>query len=75
MNCFLLDIPFLWEALSGERIWVILKVANVMRKVWWLPQEEKEKKEKKVDLKICLAGEGKGTDNYTLLLRFVEIFQ
>ena len=46
-----------------------------MRKVWWLPQEEKEKKEKKVDLKICLAGEGKGTDNYTLLLRFVEIFQ
>ena len=44
MNCSLLDIPFLSEALSGERIWVILKVPNLMRKVWWFWQEEKEKK-------------------------------
>ena len=48
MNCSTVDIPFLSEALSGERIWVILKVANLMRKVWWLRQEEKEKKEKKL---------------------------
>jgi hypothetical protein len=44
MNCSTLDILFLSEALSEERIWVILKVANLMRKVWWLQQEEKEKK-------------------------------
>ena len=31
MNCSTVDIPFLSEALSGERIWVILKVANLMR--------------------------------------------
>ena len=42
------DIPFLSEALSGERIWVILKVANLMRKDWWLQQEENEEKEKKL---------------------------
>ena len=48
MDYSLIDIPFLSEALSGERIWVILKVANLMRKVWWLQQEEKEKKEKKL---------------------------
>ena len=29
MNCSLVDIPFLSEALSGEIIWVILKVANL----------------------------------------------
>ena len=34
MNRSTVDIPFLSEALSGERIWVILKVANLMRKVW-----------------------------------------
>ena len=48
MNCFTVDIPFLSEALVGEIIWVILKVANLMMKVWWLWQEEKEKKEKKL---------------------------
>jgi hypothetical protein len=34
MNRSTVDIPFLSEALSGERILVILKVANLMRKVW-----------------------------------------
>ncbi len=29
MNRSLVDIPFLSEALSGEIIWVILKVANL----------------------------------------------
>ena len=48
MNCSIVDIPFLTKALSGERIWVILKIANLMRKVWWLWQEEKEKNEKKL---------------------------
>ena len=33
MNCSTVDIPFLSEALLGERIWVILNVANLMRKV------------------------------------------
>ena len=47
MNHSTVEIPFLSEALSGERIWVILKVANLMKKVWWLQQEEKEEKEKK----------------------------
>jgi hypothetical protein len=53
MNHSTVDIPFLSEALSGERIWVILKVANLMRKVWWLWQEEKEMKEKKLDWRIA----------------------
>ena len=44
MNCSTVDIPFLSEALSGERIWVIWKVANLM----WLQQEEKKKKQKKL---------------------------
>ena len=48
MNCSTVDIPFFSDAFSGERIWVILKVANLMRKVWWLWQEEKEKKKKKL---------------------------
>ena len=48
MNCSTVDIPFISEVLSGERIWVISKVANLMRRVWWLGQEEKEKKEKKL---------------------------
>ena len=48
MNRSTVDIPFLLEVLSEERIWEILKVANLMRKVWWLQQEEKEKKEKKL---------------------------
>ena len=34
MNRSTVDIPFLSEALSGKRILVILKVANLMRKVW-----------------------------------------
>ena len=50
MNCFTVDIPFLSESLSGEMVWVILKVANLMRKVWLLQQEEKEKKEKEKKL-------------------------
>ena len=32
MNCSTVDIPFLSEALSGEIIWVILKVAEVTSK-------------------------------------------
>ena len=47
MNCSTVDIPFLSEALSGENIWVILKAANLIRKVWSL-QQEKEKNEKKL---------------------------
>ena len=54
MNRSTVDIPFLSEALLGERIWVILKVANLMRKVWWLWQEEKEKKEKKLIWNISI---------------------
>ena len=42
MNCFTVDIPFLSEVLSRERICVILKVANLMRKVWKLQQKEKK---------------------------------
>ena len=67
MNCSTVDIPFLSEAPLGERIWVILKVANLMMKVWWLQQEEKEKKDK-VDLKIYIAGKlntGESPDYYT----------
>ena len=56
MNCFTVGIPFLSEALSGERIWVILKVANLKRKVWWLWQEEKEKKEKKLIWRLAQPG-------------------
>ena len=49
MNSSTVDIPFLSEALSGERIWVMLKVANLMRKIWQLRQEKKnENNEKKL---------------------------
>jgi hypothetical protein len=73
MNCSTVDIPFLSEALSGERIWVILKVANLMTKVWWLQQEEKEKKEKKMIWRFAYSGswtqaskvKGESTDCYT----------
>ena len=74
MNSSSVDIPFLSEACSGDRIWVILKVADLMRKVWWLWQEEKEKMEKKlIWWKISLARElnpgssvkGESTDLYT----------
>ena len=69
MNCSLVDIPFLSEALSGERIWVILKVSNLMRKVWGLLQEEKEKEEKKLIWRFTYPGsscvKGESTDHYT----------
>ena len=34
MNRSTVDIPFLSEALSGEIVKVILKVANLIRKIW-----------------------------------------
>ena len=71
MDYSLLDIPFLSEAHSGERIWVISKVANLM--VWWLWQEEKEKKEKRLIWRFAKPGnrtlasnmKGESTDRYT----------
>ena len=73
MNRSTVDIPFLSEALSGERIWVILKVANLMRKVWWFQQEEKEKKDTKLIWRFAQPGnwtpassvKGESTDHYT----------
>ena len=73
MNGSTVDIPFLSEALSGERIWVVLKFANLIKKVWWLQQEEKEEKEKKLIWRFALPGnwtpvsimKGKSTDYYT----------
>jgi hypothetical protein len=74
MKCSTVDIPFLSEALSGERIQVIFKkVANLMRKVWWFRQEEKEKKEKKLIWRFFKQGnwtrafsvKDKSTDHYT----------
>ena len=55
MNCSTVDIPFLSEALSGERIWVILKVANIMRRFGDCNRRRRRRMKKKVNLKICLA--------------------
>ena len=47
MNRSTVDIPFsLRSSFRGENL-SDLKVANLMRKVWSLRQEEKERKEKK----------------------------
>ena len=58
MNPSPVDIPFLAEALSGERIWVILKVArpNVEGLVIATGGEGEEGEEgEKDNLMICLA--------------------
>ena len=54
MNCSTVDIPFLSEALSGERIGIIFKVGNLMRKVLVIATGGEEEEEgEKIDLKFA----------------------
>ena len=61
MSCSTVDIPFLSETLSGERVLVILKVANLKNEEGLViaTREEGEEGEEgeKVNLTICLARE------------------
>ena len=55
MNCSTVDIPFLSETLSGERVLVILKVANLNNEEGLVIATRGEGE--KVNLMICLARE------------------